>query len=58
MISFEDMPEITRDLAKVNVHIETLCKSNNASMQKVIDWVLTWKADQTYPYAFVFKTEG
>ena len=49
MISFDDMPEISRDLVKVNEHIETLCRSNNASMQKVIDWVLASRGKQIRP---------
>lgn len=49
MISFDDMPEINRDLVKVNEHIESLCKSNNASMQKVIDWVLASRGKQIRP---------
>ncbi|MBR5712271.1 MAG: polyprenyl synthetase family protein [Lachnospiraceae bacterium] len=49
MISFEDMPEITKGLAKVNEHIERLCQSNNASMQKVIDWVLAARGKQIRP---------
>ena len=49
MISFDDMQEINRDLVKVNRHIETLCRSNNASMQKVIDWVLASRGKQIRP---------
>lgn len=49
MVNFEDMSELTKDLVKVNEHIERLCKSNNASMQKVIDWVLSARGKQIRP---------
>ena len=49
MISFYDMPEMTEELAAVNRHIERLCHSNNASMRKVIDWILEARGKQIRP---------
>lgn len=49
MIDFVDMPEMSEELAKVNGHIERLCRSNNASMQKVVDWILEARGKQIRP---------
>ena len=40
MINIEDVPGLETELQMVNTHIERLCRSNNKSMQKMLDWVL------------------
>ena len=49
MIDFFDMPEMKAEMEKVNRHIERLCHSNNASMRKVIDWILEARGKQIRP---------
>ena len=49
MVNFDDIPELEKELEKVNRHIVRLCSSNNASMQKVIDWVLSVRGKQIRP---------
>ena len=49
MIDFFDIPEMKEEMEKVNRHIERLCHSNNASMRKVIDWILEARGKQIRP---------
>ena len=49
MISFADIPELAEELSRVNEHMERLCRSGNASMQKVMDWVLSARGKQLRP---------
>jgi len=49
MITFETIPEMESDLQKVNEHIEKMCSSSNASMQKILDYVLLSRGKQLRP---------
>ena len=49
MINIKDMPGLEQELDQVNKHIERLCTSNSASMQKMIDWVLNARGKQIRP---------
>lgn len=49
MINIEDVPGLETELQMVNTHIERLCRSNNKSMQKMLDWVLNARGKQIRP---------
>lgn len=49
MIDFTDIPSLYEDLSKVNDHMERLCRSDNHSMQEVVNWVLSIKGKQIRP---------
>ncbi|HBA50896.1 MAG TPA: hypothetical protein DCZ91_24490 [Lachnospiraceae bacterium] len=49
MINIEDVPGLETELQMVNTHIERLCRSNNESMQKMLDWVLNARGKQIRP---------
>ena len=42
-------PELREELELVNRHMERLCRSNNPSMQRVMDWVLSARGKQLRP---------
>lgn len=44
-----EMPELNAELQMVNAHIERLCRSNNETMQKMLDWVLKARGKQIRP---------
>lgn len=49
MINVNDIPEMESDLKKVNQHMERLCHSNHASMQNMMDWILSARGKQLRP---------
>lgn len=49
MVNLNDIPEMEKELEKVNHHIERLCQSENESMQKMMDWVLQARGKQIRP---------
>lgn len=49
MISMEDIPGLEDDLKRVNMHMERLCQSNSASMQRMLNWVLQARGKQIRP---------
>lgn len=49
MITFDNMPEMVKELQKVNEHIDRLCRSNNDSMNRMMKWVLNSRGKQIRP---------
>lgn len=49
MINIEDVPGLAAELQRVNAHMERLCHSNCASLQKMLDWVLQARGKQIRP---------
>lgn len=49
MINLKDVPGLENELQAVNGHIERLCKSNSATMQRMLDWVLKERGKQIRP---------
>lgn len=46
MINIKEIPELESEFKMVNSHIERLCRTDNPSMQKMLDWILKERGKQ------------